>query len=200
MQVLHASVHGEKAPILPILEQLKNDTSKYVLKSLSNNLNDISKDHPELVIEGCKRWIKEEPSLRPVLKHALRSLLKSGNVQALQMFEFDRNMAYSEVEFWLDKNKIKIGESLQMYLSFKAPIQQSVRIEYRIRYPRPSQKFTTKLFFWTELSTRFSEEVNVKKKHSFIDRSIRKHFPGDYTIQVFINSNLVESCELTVWM
>jgi 3-methyladenine DNA glycosylase AlkC len=36
-------------PILPILENLKNDSSEYVRKSVANNLNDISKDHPELV-------------------------------------------------------------------------------------------------------------------------------------------------------
>ena len=37
----------DPAPILPILEKLKNDESEYVRRSVANNLNDISKDHPQ---------------------------------------------------------------------------------------------------------------------------------------------------------
>ena len=40
----------DPSPILPILEQLKTDSSVHVRKSVANNLNDISKTHPDLVI------------------------------------------------------------------------------------------------------------------------------------------------------
>src|SRR5690606_550673 len=36
----------DPSPILPILETLKQDESLYVRRSVANNLNDISKDHP----------------------------------------------------------------------------------------------------------------------------------------------------------
>jgi 3-methyladenine DNA glycosylase AlkC len=36
----------DPSPILPILENLKKDTSDYVRRSVANNLNDIAKDHP----------------------------------------------------------------------------------------------------------------------------------------------------------
>ncbi|NQZ76684.1 MAG: DNA alkylation repair protein, partial [Ekhidna sp.] len=42
------------SPILPILENLKNDPSDFVRKSVANNLNDIAKDHPSVVIEIVK--------------------------------------------------------------------------------------------------------------------------------------------------
>ena len=41
----------DPSPLLPILENLKDDASLYVRKSVANNLNDISKDHPDLVLE-----------------------------------------------------------------------------------------------------------------------------------------------------
>ena len=44
-------------PILPILENLKNDESEYVRRSVANNLNDIAKDHPEKVIEIARKWL-----------------------------------------------------------------------------------------------------------------------------------------------
>ena len=45
------SLIADPAPIFPILEQLVDDESEYVRRSVANNLNDISKDHPHLVSE-----------------------------------------------------------------------------------------------------------------------------------------------------
>ncbi len=42
--------------IIEILEILKDDESEYVRKSVANNLNDISKDNPLVVIDIAKRW------------------------------------------------------------------------------------------------------------------------------------------------
>ena len=43
-------------PILPILENLKQDESLFVKKSVANNLNDILKDNYEIGIEVLKNW------------------------------------------------------------------------------------------------------------------------------------------------
>jgi 3-methyladenine DNA glycosylase AlkC len=48
------SFKKDPTPILPILEQLKTDPSVWVRKSVANNLNDISKTHPDLVIKIAK--------------------------------------------------------------------------------------------------------------------------------------------------
>ena len=46
----------DPSKILPILEQLKADSDVWVRKSVANNLNDISKDNPELAISIFKKW------------------------------------------------------------------------------------------------------------------------------------------------
>ena len=46
----------DSTSILPILENLKNDPSEYVRRSVANNLNDIAKDHPALVAGIVKKW------------------------------------------------------------------------------------------------------------------------------------------------
>ncbi|TDH24246.1 hypothetical protein EXU57_15655 [Segetibacter sp. 3557_3] len=51
-----AGLKRDPTPLLPILENLKNDPSDYVRRSVANNLNDIAKDHPELVVELAARW------------------------------------------------------------------------------------------------------------------------------------------------
>lgn len=67
-------------PILPILNNLKDDQSKYVQKSVANCLNDILKDNPEIGINVIEDW-QENPTnqRRWIIKHSLRTLLKQEN-------------------------------------------------------------------------------------------------------------------------
>jgi 3-methyladenine DNA glycosylase AlkC len=74
-----ALVELKKDPsdIIAILENLITDESLYVRKSVANNLNDISKDHPALAIKLAKKWIKNKnPETLWIVKHGLRTLLK----------------------------------------------------------------------------------------------------------------------------
>ncbi len=63
---------------LPILENLKDDKSKYVQDSVGNWLNDASKSKPNFVIELCKKWKKESQSkeTEKIIKRALRTINK----------------------------------------------------------------------------------------------------------------------------
>ena len=45
---------GGSGPILPILDRLRADPSEYVRRSVANNLNDIVKDHPDLVLDVAR--------------------------------------------------------------------------------------------------------------------------------------------------
>ena len=54
---LHALVE-DPTPLLPILEKLRADPAEYVRRSVANNLNDISKDHPDLVARIAADWME----------------------------------------------------------------------------------------------------------------------------------------------
>jgi 3-methyladenine DNA glycosylase AlkC len=64
---------------LPILEQLKSDTSKYVQNSVANWLNDASKTQPNFVTNLCKKWQKESTTKETayIIKQALRTINKN---------------------------------------------------------------------------------------------------------------------------
>ena len=72
-------------PVLRLLERLKDDPERYVQRSVANNLNDIGKDHPELLVKTARRWMRGASDDRKwVIKHALRSLVKQGHPGALE--------------------------------------------------------------------------------------------------------------------
>ncbi len=76
----------DPTPILPILENLKDDSSKYVQKSVANGINDILKDNLELGKKLIENWVPKATKERKwIIKHALRNLLKAGDEWALQM-------------------------------------------------------------------------------------------------------------------
>ncbi len=75
-------------PLLPILENLKDDTSKYVQKSVANCLNDILKDNPGIAKSIIEDWIQAATKQRIwMIRHALRNLLKKEDSWAVGILE-----------------------------------------------------------------------------------------------------------------
>lgn len=71
-------------PILDILENLKDDDSRFVQKSVANNLNDILRDNYQIGIRVIKKWAsKSGPNRSWIIKHALRNEIKKGNNEAI---------------------------------------------------------------------------------------------------------------------
>jgi 3-methyladenine DNA glycosylase AlkC len=183
------SFKHDPTPILPILENLKVDESLYVRKSVANNLNDISKDHPNLVLEIAKNWYGNHPHTNWIIKHACRSLLKQGNKEALTIFGFKSSNSFCIDEFQIHPEKLNIGEDLNF--SFKINSTQStptkIRIEYAIDYVKAKGHRTKKIFKITENTMEKGKTLTYNKTHSFKELSTRKHYAGIHTISIIIN-------------
>ena len=64
-------------PIIPILETLKDDPSKYVQNSVANNLNDIMKDNFQIGKDIIDAWKVNPTKERAwIIKHAIRNYRK----------------------------------------------------------------------------------------------------------------------------
>ena len=76
----------DPAPILPILDALKEDKSLFVKKSVANSMNDILKDNYDIGIKVLKKWSKtKNPDTKWIIKHALRKELKKQNPEAIKL-------------------------------------------------------------------------------------------------------------------
>ncbi|HBG0409995.1 TPA: DNA alkylation repair protein, partial [Clostridioides difficile] len=177
----------DPTPVLPILEQLKTDTSTYVQKSVANNLNDISKTHPDLVISIAKDWYGKNKSTNWIVKHGCRTLLKKGNRDVLALFGYDDTTSINIQDFTLETTSISIGEDLTFSFNILAKKATKTRLEYGIDYIKSNGKKSRKIFKISEVSLKENEKKSYMKKHSFADVSVRKHYPGIHSIAIIIN-------------
>ncbi|HBY2624885.1 TPA: DNA alkylation repair protein [Clostridioides difficile] len=176
----------DPTPVLPILEQLKTDTSTYVQKSVTNNLNDISKTHPDLVISIAKDWYGKNKPTNWIVKHGCRTLLKKGNRDVLALFGYDDTTSINIQDFTLETTSISIGENLTFSFKILAKKATKTRLEYGIDYVKSNGKRNRKIFKISEVSLKENEKKSYMKKHSFADVSVRKHYPGIHSITTII--------------
>ncbi|OUR96252.1 hypothetical protein A9Q84_07800 [Halobacteriovorax marinus] len=176
----------DPSQILPILEILKNDPELYVRRSVANNLNDISKDHPLIVIETAKKWLGKSEDTDWLIKHALRTLLKKGEPKALKLFGYQDIKSVSVKDIILKKKSIKIGSSLDFNFSLNLKVESKLRIEYAIFYVKKNGSLSKKVFKVTE-KTFSKGTVSFSKSQSFKEMSTRKHYQGEHFISIIIN-------------
>ena len=200
------SFKQDPTPVLPILEQLKNDPSAYVRKSVANNLNDISKTHPELVIDIARNWQGESDHTDWIIKHACRTLLKRGNRDALALFGFHDGATLDVMKFYLggpadstqidSQEAVSAGQSLpviamggDLFFSFAIHAKEAtkLRLEYGIDFVKATGKTSRKVFQISETELKTGETKSHIKKHSFKDLSTRKHYPGTHAITLIVN-------------
>ena len=172
--------------VFEIIEFLKNDKSLYVKKSVANNLNDISKDNPHLVINFIKTNLGVSKNLDWICKHASRTLLKKADKEILKLFSFDKSKHVDIQNFSCDLS-VKINESLNF--SFELVSQEeigNVRIEYAIDYLKSNKNHNKKVFMISQNEIKSNSKKFIKKQ-SFKNMSTRKHYLGIHYISILIN-------------
>ncbi len=175
-------------PILPILEKLKDDEAETVRRSVANNLNDISKDHPELMLEICERWYGRSERTDWIVKHACRSLLKAKHKSALRLFGFGEARQVRVNNLKLAKKRIAIGEELYFLFDLKVSGEKEckVRAEYTIDFLKAHGGTSTKVFQLTEKS--YAPGVYaMSRRYSTADKTTRKHYPGKHRLAIVVN-------------
>jgi 3-methyladenine DNA glycosylase AlkC len=176
------------SPIFPVLNKLKNDDSEFVRRSVANNLNDISKDHPERVLETCEKWLGKTANTDRVVKHACRTLLKAGNTRAMRLFGFGDPAKIAVAGLKSEPATLAIGKSLQFGFTLKVNTGRpcDIRLEYAVTFAKARGTTSKKVFKISEKSYQ-PGSYTVAKKHAFANMSTRTHYPGPHTIAIVVN-------------
>jgi 3-methyladenine DNA glycosylase AlkC len=177
-------------PILLVLELLKEDSSLYVRKSVANNLNDISKDNPDLVLETARRWKGETPGTDWIIRHGCRTLIRNANPEAMELFGYAKEQILTTHALISTRPTIlTIGESCE--LQYEVDIRQGeathIRIEYGIDFVKAKGQVSRKSFFLSDKTVSGGTRLTGTRVHNWSDMTTRRHYPGDHRIVLLVN-------------
>jgi len=192
-QKLKKSIVDPK-PGLEILEQLKFDPELYVRKSVANHLNDISKDHPGLVVQTLKAWKTECPQrslshLKWIQSHGLRTLIKNGDPSALEFLGYGAKPRVQISSFSINKQNYKLGDDLNFELSLKSESLkvQNLVLDYLISYRKANGQLSVKVYKLKNLKLEPGETIEIEKTHRLRKVTTRTFYSGLHQIALQVN-------------
>ncbi len=182
-----AALKTDPTPILPILDVLRADPSEYVRRSVANNLNDIAKDHPDVVLDIARRWLGTSTETDKLVKHACRTLLKRGDQRVLTLFGQQDTGLVTASSLKLERPSVHIGETLAFSFNLVAKEAAHVRIEYGIDFLTKTGGRSKKVFKVADKQMKARERLHFARRHRFTDFTTRTHYPGRHELTIFVN-------------
>lgn len=183
----------DPSPVFPLLEMLRDDPELYVRRSVANNLNDLTKDHPERVLDLLEKWNEDaSEGTKWIISHALRGLVKAGDARALALLGYGE--AYVEIhDFEVNPETIQLGEKLHFTFRLRSSDFQSqnLMIDYIVHHVKANGSTSPKVFKLAKKKLDAFEEVIIEKNHPFKPVTTRVYYPGTHTIELQINGQIV---------
>jgi 3-methyladenine DNA glycosylase AlkC len=180
----------DPSPVLDLLERLKDDPELYVRRSVANNLNDIGKDHPDLLADVARRWMAGASEERQwIVRHALRSAVKRGEAGALDVLGFAGRPDVSVRSISITPSRPRIGDRVTVAFELvgAGSTTQSVLVDFRIHFVKANGKTSPKVFKLTSADLSPGDSLPLAKSISLADLSTRRHYPGIHQVDLLIN-------------
>ena len=188
-----------------ILELLKNDGELYVRKSVANHLNDISKDHPALVVKTLKRWNadceeKNRGKISWITRHALRTLIKKGDVGALSAIGVSANIRVKVSKLGLGSSKFKMGDRIEIEFRLRSLARNNQRIvvDYIVHFMKSNGKTAAKIFKLKVFELAGGASVDIAKSHHLKKITTRRYYPGSHAIEIQVNGAIHARADWTL--
>ncbi len=185
-------IHTAPEMMLPLLDKLYSDKTRYVTRSVANHLNDISKTKPALVVATLKRWQKEgkqtEVELVFITKHSLRTAVKRGDTASLKHLGYALPSIKVQ-NVTLEPKLLKVGESLSFSFTVESTSSksQTLLIDYLIHFKKANGKLSPKVFKLTTTKLLAGQALSFKKGHMLKPMTTRTLYSGEHILEIQIN-------------
>ena len=179
----------DPSPILPLLESLKDDPSEYVRRSVANNLNDISKDNPDLAAKTAQHWMGGANETRKrLVRHAMRTLIKAGHPGALKALGYGKAKVSVE-HFDISTPRVEMGGAVEfeLLLNSQSKTAQPLIIDYAVHHVRANGKTSPKVFKWKTVDLKARAALNAVKRHNIKPVTTRKYYSGTHKVELLVN-------------
>jgi 3-methyladenine DNA glycosylase AlkC len=180
----------DPGPVIELLEQLKDDPEEFVRRSVANNLNDIAKDHPDLVVDICRRWLQDAPApRRRLVNHGLRTLIKQGHPGALELlgFGYDSPVTVAKLTVTPDRPAIGTKVVIEALIRNDTDAAQPVVIDLMVHFVKANGSSAPKVFKGASFQLAPGKVRQVNKTVSLAQHTTRTHHPGIHRVEVLVN-------------
>ncbi|MFC5930399.1 DNA alkylation repair protein [Cryobacterium melibiosiphilum] len=186
------AILADPAATLPVLHALYRDDNEVVRRSVANHLNDLSRQQPELVVTTTAAWLAApDENTAQLVRHALRTLIKKGNPQALAQQGFHP----AEVDVVgpdLDAATVVFGGTIGFAVGIRNIGAEPARlaVDYVVHHQKANGTLTGKTFKLTTVTLAPGERVELSRTHSFRAITTRRYHPGAHAFEVQVNGVL----------
>ncbi len=180
---------ADPAPTLPLLRALQDDPSAYVRRSVANHLNDIAKDHPDLVARWVQKHRRGASAQRTaLLRHASRSLIKQGHAPTLAAWGLAQGLS-GKAALHLSADRVAVGSEILLTVSLKSASAQpqDLLVDYVVHHVRANTATSPKVFKGWKLTLAPREQRTLTKRHSLRPVTTRVLYPGSHRIDLQVN-------------
>jgi 3-methyladenine DNA glycosylase AlkC len=183
-----------------ILDNLKADASLYVRKSVANHLNDITKDHPDWVLDLIEGWSLDNKHTAWIARHALRSLIKQGNQRALALIGASGKAEVEIIDMKVEPAVIALGEKITLSFTVKSTVHDNQRlvIDYAIDYVKANGSTSAKVFKLKTLTLPGKASERIARSQHIQELTTRKHYAGNHAVHILVNGERLASTSFEI--
>ncbi|RUO25926.1 DNA alkylation repair protein [Aliidiomarina minuta] len=177
-------------PVIQLLDILKDDPVLYVRRSVANNLNDISKDHPQLVVDLMENWQKDASVQRQwLIRHALRSLIKQGHQGALAVLGYVQDIQIAIENPQITPRQANLGEEVKVSFDLvsRSSQTQPLMIDFCVYFMKSNGTQNGEVFKLKSLQLGPGEKIHLAKKVSLKAMTTRTLYAGCHRVEALIN-------------
>ena len=197
MNISHLNQNLDKN--IKLIDNLKDDPSLYVRKSVANHMSDVTMLDSTLALKYLRVWNKSDSDYQKwIVKQALRNLVKKGNKEALSILGYSQTFKVEVQNLSIFPMKITDGDCTSLKLQILSLKKQNLMIDYIIGYPKKNGKISKKVYKLKSVLSLKNEIISIDKKISFKKVTTRVHYPGLHSCEVQINGNIISKTSFTL--
>ncbi|MEU6702010.1 DNA alkylation repair protein [Pseudonocardia sp. NPDC046786] len=175
----------------PLLDRLYLDPDEGVRRSVANHINDVSRLDSGVAVSATRRWTSATPDEHTtrLVRHALRTLVKAGDRDALAQLGIGDGAAVTVDELALHTPSVPIGDALEFTATLTNTGERSERVvvDYVIHHRKADGSLRPKVFKLSNRTLGAGETVRIRRRHSFQVVTTRVYRTGDHLIELQVN-------------
>jgi 3-methyladenine DNA glycosylase AlkC len=176
--------------VLALLELLKDDPATLVRRSVANNLNDLGKVRPDLLIRTCSAWLGDAtPERRALVEHALRSAVKRGDAGALRILGFGKKAAVSIEQVRITPRRVTVGGQVLVRFDVTSTSKKSqdLVVDMAVHFVKVRGHTAPKVFKVARVTLPPRGRVTLDKTVSLAVHTTRVPRRGRHAVDIIVN-------------